>query len=141
MSNSQPLPDLSALEPDRIRDLPFPDLAAAACAALDTLRDGSGGVEGALELLETSEADALYDALWQVHLIPHIRRVPDPNPYEELETHEVQEALVGVLREAASRRGGNPHPFYALLNGLGDLPALDLANRVDAWRHRYPTPI
>lgn len=82
MHPSQTPPDLSALEPDRIRDLPFPELAAAACAALDTLRDGSGGVEGALELLETAEADALYEALWQVHLIPHIRRVPAPNPYE-----------------------------------------------------------
>ena len=53
----------------------------------------------------------------------------------------MQEALVGALREAAARRAKSPQPFYALLNGLGDLPALDLANRVDAWRHRYPTPI
>lgn len=141
MRPSQTPPDLSALEPDRIRGLSFPDLAAAACAALDTLRDGSGGVEGAIELLETAEADALYEALWQVHLIPFVRKVPNPNPYEKNETHEVQEALVGALREYAGRRPGNPEPFYALLNGLGDQAALDLANRVDAWRHRYPTPI
>lgn len=140
MRRSQTPPDLSALEPDRVRDLPFPDLAAA-CAALDTLRDESGGVEGALELLDPAEADALYEALWQVHLTPCIRRVPAPNPYDELETHVVQEALVGALRESAARRPGNPEPFYALLNGLGDQAAPDLANRVDAWRHRYPTPI
>jgi hypothetical protein len=141
MRPSQPPPDLSALEPDRIRDLPFPDLAAAACAALDTLQDGAGGVEGVLELLETSEADTLYEALWQVHLIPYIRQVPDDNPYAGEETHEMQEALVSALREAAARRYGMPEPLCGLLNGLGDLPALDLANRVDAWRHRYPTPI
>lgn len=141
MRPKQTPPDLNALAHDRIRDLPFPDLAAAACAALDTLQDGAGGVEGVLELLETSEADALYEALWQVHLIPYIRRVPDDNPYAEAETHEVQEALVGALREATARRNGNPEPFYGLLNGLGDMAALDLANRVDAWRHRYPTPI
>jgi len=141
MRPPQTPPDLSVLEPDRIRDLPFPDLAAAACAAIDTLRDGAGGVEGALELLETSEADALYEALWQVHLVPYIRRVPDGNPYAEEETHEVQEALVGALREASSRRNGQPEPFYGLLNGIGDEAALEIANRVDAWRHRYPTPV
>lgn len=141
MRPPQTPPDLSALAGDQIRNLPFMDLAAAACAALDTLQDGAGGVEGVLELLETSETDALYEALWQVHLIPYIRQVPDDNPYAEEETHEVQEALVGALREAAARRNGMPEPLYDLLNGLGDLAALDLANRVDAWRHRYPTPI
>jgi len=134
-------PDFRNLNARTIPKLSDEALAAAACAATDTLRDGAGGVEGALELLETDEADALYDELWRVHLIPHIRRVPRPNPYAEEETHEVQEALVGLLREGARRREGLTAPFSALLNRLGDLPALELANRVDAWRHRYPTPV
>ncbi len=136
-----PAPAFEMISAETIPQLSDEALAAAACAAIDTLRDGVGGVEGALELLETDEADALYEELWRVHLIPHIRRVPEPNPYAEEETHEVQEALVGLLREAARRRDGLPAPFGALLNGLGDLPALELANRVDAWRDRYPTPV
>jgi hypothetical protein len=138
MSNT---PVFRTLSVDTIPALPDEALAAAACAAIDTLGDGAGGVEGALELLETDEADTLFDELWRVHLIPHIRRVPEANPYAGEETHEVQEALVGLLREAASRREGRSEPFYGLLNGLGDEASLDLANRVDAWRQRYPTPI
>lgn len=134
-------PDFQRLSVDTIPTLADEALAAAASAAIDTLRDGPGALERALELLETDETDALYDELWRVHLIPHIRHVPEPNPYAEEETHEVQEALVGLLREAARRREGLPAPFSALLNGIGDPPALELANRVDAWRHRYPTPV
>jgi len=134
-------PAFETIALDTIPRLSDADLAAASCAALDTLRDGAGGVEGSLEILETGEADTLYDELWRVHLIPHIRRVPEPNPYAEEETSELQEALVGLLREAALRREGRSEPFYGLLNGLGDRTALDLANRIDAWRDRYPTPI
>jgi hypothetical protein len=134
-------PDFQTLSVETIPTLSDKALAAAACAALDTLQDGAGGVEGSLELLETEEADDLYDELWRVHLIPHIRHVPELNPYAEEETHEVQEALVGLLREAAVRREGRSGPLYGLLNGLGDMAALDLANRTDAWRDRYPTPI
>ena len=136
-----PAPAFDLISAETIPQLSDEALAAAACAAIDTIRDGAGGVEGALELLETDEADALYEALWQIHLIPHIRRVSEPNPYAEEETHEVQEAFVGLLREGARRREGLPAPFNALLNGIGDLTALDLANRVDAWRDRYPTPV
>lgn len=136
-----PAPAFDQISAETIPQLSDEVLAATACAALDTLRDGAGGIEGALELLGTSEADTLYEALWKVHLIPHIRHVPDPNPYAEEETSELQEAVVGLLREAAARREGRSEPFYALLNGLGDLAALDIANRVDAWRDRYPTPI
>ena len=134
-------PPFETLNVETIPQLSDEALAAAACVALDTLNGGSGGVEGTLELLETDEADVLYEALRQVHLIPHIRRVTEPNPYQDEETHEVQEALVGLLREAAVRREGRPEPLYGLLNGIGDLAALDLANRIDAWRDRYPTPI
>ncbi len=134
-------PAFETISVETIPHLSEAGLAAASCAAIDSLLHGAGGVEGALELLDTEEADALYDELWRVHLIPHIRRVPEPNPYAEEETHEVQEAFVGLLREAALRREGRSEPFYGLLNGLGDMAALDLANRIDAWRDRYPTPI
>jgi hypothetical protein len=32
-------------------------------------------------------------------------------------------------------------PYQALLDGLGTEVAHELADRVDAWRDRYPTPI
>ena len=134
-------PAFETINLETIPRLSDAELAAAGCAALDTLRDGAGGIEGSLELMETGEADALYDELWRVHLIPHVRRVPEPNRYAEEETSELQEAVVGLLREAAFRREGRSEPFYGLLNGLGDRTALDLANRIDAWRDRYPTPI
>jgi hypothetical protein len=129
-------PEFQTLSVDTIPALSDGALAAAACAAIDTLRDGPGALEGALELLEMDETDALYEELWRVHLIPHIRRVPEPTPYEREETSEVQEALVGLLREAAARREGQPQPFFAVLNELGGLAALDLANRVGTWRDR-----
>lgn len=134
-------PDFQTLSVDTIPTLSDEALAAAACAALDTLRDGPGALEGALELLETEEADALYQQLWRVQLTPRARQVPDPNPYAGAETSEVQEALVGLLREGAARRGGTVAPYQALLDGLGTEVAHELADRVDAWRDRYPTPI
>lgn len=134
-------PAFGTISAETIPQLPDDVLAAASCASIDALRDGPGAIEGALELMEMDEADALHAELWRVHLAPHIRRIPAPNPYAEEETHEVQKALVGLLREGARRREGVPAPFSGLLSGLGDLPALELANRIDAWRDRYPTPI
>jgi hypothetical protein len=134
-------PDFETLSVDAIPTLSDAALAAAACAALDTLRDGPGALEGSLELLEGDEADALYKTLWSIHMIPTVRHVPDRNPYAEEETGEVQEAFVGLLREAMARYRTTPRWFDTLLEGVGDAVALELANRIDAWRDQYPTPV
>jgi hypothetical protein len=134
-------PDFATLSVDAIPTLSDAALAAAACAALDTLRDGPGALEGSLELLEGDEVDALYKTLWSIHMIPTVRHVPDQNPYAEEETGEVQEAFVGLLREAMTRYRTEPRYFGMLLEGVGDTVALELANRIDAWRDQCPTPI
>lgn len=135
------IPDFQTLSVDTIPTLADEALAAATCAALDALRDGPGALEGALELLEEDEADALYQQLWRVSLAPRTRGVPDPNPYGAEETSEVQEALVGLLREGAARRAAAVAPYQDLLDELGDAAAQELADRADAWRDRYPTPV
>jgi len=103
-------PDFQTLSVDTIPLLSAAELSTASCAALDTLRDGPGALEGSLELLEGDEADALYKTLWSIHMIPTVRHVPDRNPYAEEETGEVQEAFVGLLREAMARYRTTPVP-------------------------------
>lgn len=156
------------LDQGSIQDLTASSLDQAASAVLDALTSHSDGVVGVLRQLADSDVDALREGLWQTHLAPRIRCIPDPNPYADEEPHVLQEAGVRLLREVLRRQGMTdtqrllpgmlrrqdpvdgdlaPIPDSApevrsgsLLLSLGDLHAIDLVVLIDDLRGAIPSP-
>lgn len=139
------------LDQGSVQDLTPASLDMAASAVLDALAAHPEGLSDVLRKLDDADLDALREGLWQTHLAPRIRRVPDPNPYADEEAHVLQEAATRLLREtlhrhAAAKGGalavGSPLAVSpgTLLISLGDLHAIDLVVLIDDLRESLPSP-
>lgn len=137
MKSFPDIPDFASLDAESITRLDDARLAAAGCTALDLLHEACPkGVEGMLEFLEEDEAQRLQDAFWSVHLVPHLRRVPEEDPWPGAEAHELEECATALVREACAREAAGGAPLTQVFAGLGDDMALAISVRIEDWRLR-----
>lgn len=114
------------------------ELSEAACLSLAALNDAGGGVlDGALELMDLDQVRRLRDILWEVHLIPHIDRVPRENPYAAMEAHVLQELASTILSHAIDKSAEPTAMPASMFAGVGDTRALDIVTTIEDWETRY----
>lgn len=136
------IPAFESLDSETIPDLGDLDLAAATCVALDTLHGSCpGGIVGMLELLDPEDSERLRDALWTAHLVPHVRRVPDADPWPEATAPEIEECAASLVRQVILRERDGRASLSGTVAGLGDTDALSIACDIEDWQNRYPSPI